>query len=276
MPRISLFVLLVLGIVLCLTDSATGERLDSKAWGKISTTTGPPRPGAVEAQRAKLAQQEAIAREKHEPPVAAQRQHIQEARGDRELRASVNQGKPRVAATPKPAEFRDAVPAKAAGAPYRREDNRAARGNDNGPNSRADNNSSRADNNNDSPGNNQHPTHVRDLPPASRPAAPNTGDAKRDQKMQQQQEKLQAKQDQERQKLQQRQEREDQQLQQRKADDPRRQQTEQRHQQQTQQLEQKHEQQQQKWQPKEPPQQRNESRPPKDNRPPNKENGPPN
>lgn len=62
MPRISLFVLLVLGIVLCLTDSATGERLDSKAWGKISTTTGPPRPGAVEAQRAKLAQQEAIAR----------------------------------------------------------------------------------------------------------------------------------------------------------------------------------------------------------------------
>ena len=47
-------------------------------------------------------QEEADTRERHIPPVAAQVQHVQEARGNRELRASVNQGKPPIAATQRP------------------------------------------------------------------------------------------------------------------------------------------------------------------------------
>jgi hypothetical protein len=68
------------------------------------------------------------AREKHVPPVAVQTQHAQAARTNPEQRASVNQGKPPVAATPKPGAFTDraVVPAKAAGAPYTPPVNRAA------------------------------------------------------------------------------------------------------------------------------------------------------
>src|SRR6202043_550444 len=44
-------------------------------------------------------QQEAAARERHLPPVAAQTQHMQEARSNPQQRASVNRGKPEVAAT---------------------------------------------------------------------------------------------------------------------------------------------------------------------------------
>jgi WXXGXW repeat (2 copies) len=63
---------------------------------------------------------EAAAREKHIPAVAVQTQHAQAARSNPEQRASVNHGKPAVAATPKPGAFSDraVVPAKAAGAPY--------------------------------------------------------------------------------------------------------------------------------------------------------------
>ncbi len=51
------------------------------------------------------AQEETASRERHIPPVAAQTQHLQAARSSQELRASVNHGKPAVAATPKPAVF---------------------------------------------------------------------------------------------------------------------------------------------------------------------------
>ena len=73
-------------------------------------------------------EEEAAARERHIPPVAAQTQHVQAARANPELRASVNQGKPPVAATPKPGEFngRAVVPAKEAGAPYNPPANRGA------------------------------------------------------------------------------------------------------------------------------------------------------
>jgi len=104
--------------------------------------------------------------------------------------------------------------------------------------------------------------HPRDLSPIARPAPPNTGKPKLDQKYQQQQEKLSAKQDQERQKLQQRQEQDHQRLAQQKADETRKQQIEQQHQQQTQQLEQKHTVQQQKLQEKQQPASRNQSKPP--------------
>ena len=50
-------------------------------------------------------QEEAAAKERHIPPVAAQLQHIQTARANPALRASANQGKPPIAATDKPGEF---------------------------------------------------------------------------------------------------------------------------------------------------------------------------
>ncbi len=86
-------------------------------------------------------------------------------------------------------------------------------------------------------------THAADLQPHPRPAPPNTGNAKQDQKYQQQQEKLYAKQQQDHQKLQQKQEQDHQRLAQQNANDARKQQVEQKHQQQTQQMEQRHAQQ---------------------------------
>ena len=71
-------------------------------------------------------EEEAADRERHVAPVAAQTRHIQDARNDRQLRASVNQGKPPVAATAKPGDFkgRDVVGAREAGAPYHPQPNR--------------------------------------------------------------------------------------------------------------------------------------------------------
>ena len=62
-------------------------------------------------------QEEAAARERHIPPVAAQTQHMQAARSNPQQRASVNRGKPEIAATPKPGAFKDrgVVQARAAG-----------------------------------------------------------------------------------------------------------------------------------------------------------------
>jgi hypothetical protein len=196
-------------------------------------------------------QQEAAARERHMPPVAAQTQHVQAARSNRELRASVNQGRPPIAATARPGEFsgRSAVPAREAGAPYHPPANRggnAARGNQ--PGGRPENNarpenSARPENNarQESSGSRpSNPVHVKDLPPAERPAAPNTGNAKQDQKYQKQQQKLAAQQDKERQKLQQQQEQDHQRAAKQSGGEARTQQLEQKHQQQTQQLQQKH------------------------------------
>src|SRR5208283_2319759 len=73
-------------------------------------------------------QEETFSREAHIPPVPAQTQHVEAARSNPEQRASVNHGKPPVAATPKPGAFNDRAPvrAKQAGAPYKPEANRAA------------------------------------------------------------------------------------------------------------------------------------------------------
>lgn len=198
-------------------------------------------------------QEEAAAHERHVGPVAAQTQHIQAARSNPQLRASANQGKPPIAATAKPGEFSGsgAVAAKEGGR-YTPPPNRAA----NNP-SRTE--APRAENGAAKPAN---PVHPNDLPAASRPAAPNTGNPKLDQKYQQQQQKLQQKQDQERQKLQQKQDQDHQRMDQQKANDAKKQQTEQRHQQQTQQLQQRHEQQQQQLQQRQvPPAERTPSKP---------------
>ena len=190
-------------------------------------------PGGVQARP--RPQDEAAARGRHMGPVAAQTEHLREARGNPELRASTNHGRPPIAATARAGEFRGgaAVPARAAGGEYHPPANRGggrapAAGR---PEERPNGGGGRTYN------------HARDLPPIERPSAPNTGNANLDRKYQQQQEKLYNKQNQERQKLTQQQEREHQRM--ANPSPPRQQQMEQRHQQQTNQMQQRHEQQQQ-------------------------------
>jgi hypothetical protein len=179
----------------------------------------------------------AFSRERHISPVAAQTQHVEGARANRELRASVNQGRPPIAATQRPGAFNaQVVSARDAGGRYKPPANRGA-------------NSARTT------------AHPNALPPLERPAAPNTGNPKLDQKYQQQQQKLYTRQNQERQKVQQQHEREHQMLAKQNANQARTQQVEQRHQQQTQQMQQRHVQQQQQMQQRQQPSSRSESRP---------------
>jgi hypothetical protein len=172
-------------------------------------------------------EEEAAAHERHVPPVPAQVQHVQTARANPQLRASSNQGKPPIAATPKPGAFNDraVVAAREARGPYHPPANRAAT-------------QPHPANGAAGPGTAIHPN---DLPARERPTAPSTGNPKLDRKYLQEQEKLAAKQDQERLALQQKQEQEHQRLGQHAANEARTQQLEQKHQQQTQQLQQKHE-----------------------------------
>ena len=133
-------------------------------------------------------QDETAAHERHVPPVAAQTQHVQAARSNPVLRASSNQGKPPIAATPKPGAFNDrqVIPAKQAGAPYKPTAKPATGGQV--PTERQATGA----------GNSGAPTnqgvHPKDMPPHPRPVTPNTGNSKQDKKYQQQQEKLYAQQ----------------------------------------------------------------------------------
>jgi hypothetical protein len=197
--------------------------------------------GGVEVRA--TAQQEAAGRERHIAPVAAQTSHVQEARSNPELRASANHGKPpaagvarsesvneRAATSEKEPAAREPV-AKETAAPsnVRSEEKPAAVA--------------------------ARPTpaaHARELE-SHKTAAPNTGNAKTDQKYQKQQSALAANQTQDHQKLAQQQEREHQQLAKTNASEAQKQQVEQKHQQQTQQLEQKHATQTQKVQAKQQP-----------------------
>jgi WXXGXW repeat (2 copies) len=185
-------------------------------------------PGGISARAS--AEEERWGGERHIAAVSAQTQHIQAARSNRDLRASVNNGRPSIAATARPGDFREgAVAAREAGGEYHPPANRAGAGG--------------GEHGGMAPNNAVHP---KELPPVERAAPPNTGNAAQDRKLQQQQQKMYAKQDQERQKLQQKQEQEHQRMQ--NAPAPQRQQMEQRHQQQTQQLQQRHVQQQQSMQ----------------------------
>ncbi len=73
-------------------------------------------PGGISARP--TAQEQQAESERHLPPAPVQRQHEQAARSNPQQRASVNQGRPPVAATARPADFKAAVPAREAGAPY--------------------------------------------------------------------------------------------------------------------------------------------------------------
>ena len=150
--------------------------------------------GGIEARP--TPQQESYANEHHVGPVAAQTQHVQEARNNPELRASTNHGKPPVAATAKPGDFKTGVvAAKEAGGEYKAPPPNTARGNEARPE-----NETHANTNN----------HASELQ-THKSTPPNTGNPATDKKYQQQQDKLAAKQTQEHQKLQQQQEKEHQQ-----------------------------------------------------------------
>ncbi len=98
------------------------ERITNVRMNRVSYSGGR---GGITARP--TAQQEDFARQRHMAPVAAQTRQMQAARGNRELRASVNHGKPSIAATARPGEFSgDVVKAKAAGAPYSRPATRSA------------------------------------------------------------------------------------------------------------------------------------------------------
>jgi len=214
--------------------------------------------------------EEAAARERHIGAVGAQHEHVQAARGNRELRASENHGRPPIAATSRPGAFSGGgVVAARSGGNYNPPPNRGggnANRNDRSPNAggRPENNASRTDrppnaggraeSNNSRP--DRPPVHASDVPTYFRTdRPPSTGNPKVDQKYQQQQDKMYAKQQQEHQKLQQKQDQEHQRATQQRANDARQQQMEQRHQQQTQQLEQRHQQQQQKIEQRQQPRQ---------------------
>ncbi len=243
--------------------------VNNPAPGRVSYNGGN---GGITARP--TARDEAAARERHLPPVAVQTQHVQVARSDQQLRASVNQGKPPVAATPKPGELHDraAVPAKQAGGPYHpsapanreratvqpqakqppanqpREDQQQAKQPPANPSvAHPENDASRPST----------AVHPNERPPHERPSAPDTGNAQVNQKNQQQQEQQRAQQDQERQKLQQQQDQEHQRVAQQPANDAR-------HQQQTQKVEQQPQQHQQQQQAKQRPQREPQTKPPKD------------
>lgn len=212
------------------------ERVDTTVVNHVSYNGGP---GGINARP--TPQEEAAGRGRHVGPVAAQEQLVRTARSNPQLRANQNQGRPPIAATSKPTDFHGngVVAARAAGGEYHPPANRGNAGpeeNRGTPN---------AANNNRPAG------HPNDLAPLHRPAAPNTGNAKLDQKYQQQQQKLYNQQQKERQQLQSRQEEEHQRMQ--KATPQQSQQMEQRHQQQTQHLQQRQTQQQQHLQQRQQP-----------------------
>jgi hypothetical protein len=171
--------------------------------------------GGVEARP--TPQQESYAKESHVGPLADQTKHVQAARSNPELRASANMGKPPIAATSKPADFKTgAISSKDAGGEYKAPPAEAARGTVASP-----------------------PKEASDLP-EHKFTPPNTGNAATDKKYQQQQTTLAARQTQDHQKLQQQQEAQHQQATQKNYNDAQKQQMETQHAQQTQQLEQKH------------------------------------
>jgi hypothetical protein len=182
--------------------------------------------GGIDARPTR--EEEAAARERHIGPVAAQTQHVEAARSDPQQRASANHGRPGVVATARPGDFKG---------------NGAVRGGETG--GRTENTGGRTENTEGrtEAGGSRSIVHPNDLPARERLPAPNTGDANRDKKYQQQQDKLAQKQDQERQKLQAQQDKEHQQAQKQHANEAKTQQMEQRHAQQTQQLQQRHTQQ---------------------------------
>jgi len=216
--------------------------------------------------------EEAAARQRHIAPVPAQTQHAQAAAANQQLRASVNHGRPPIAATPNPGTFNGhgVVQAKAAGAPYHPPAQNGQRGG-NEPAPHPTNASVAHPENTTHPQNDVSrpptPIHAQDLPPHQAPAPPsnasnaNNANAERERENQQRQQQMYAQQQQEHEKLQQQQEQDHQRMAQQPANAAQVQQMERQHQQQTMQMEQRHAQQEQQAR-QAPPPPHNEARPP--------------
>lgn len=187
------------------------------------------------------AEQERYASERHVEAVQAQREHREMARGNPQLRASANQGRPPIAATARPNDFHNgAVAAREAGGAYHAPPPSANRNAPpNATHTAAPVQSGRPANDTRKAVYN----HANEVQPHQY-TPPNTGNQKQDQKYLQQQQKLAAKQNQQHEKMVQQQQKQDQKLQQRQASEAQRNQMEQRHAQQTQKMETHHVQQQ--------------------------------
>lgn len=201
--------------------------------------------GGIEARPTR--EQQSYSQEHHVAPVAAQTQHMQMARSNPQLRASVNQGRPQIAATARANQFsgNGAVAARQAGGEYHAPAQQP-RGGEPGRNNEvrpAAPGGNEAQPTNEARPAAENPSHARDLQPHQVQQSPNEGNSKEQQRYQQQQQKLIDKQNQEHQKLAQQQEKEDQKAQKQNLNQQRQQQMEQKHQQQTQQMEQRHQQQ---------------------------------
>jgi len=223
-------------------------------------------------------QEEEATRERHVAAVAAQQQHIQEARADRALRASDNRGRPPIAATDKPGQFRGNVVAAREGR-YNPPANRGVgspgenRAGNRPETALPENHGNRApepnrpvttvqpenrpETRNDRPPNARGPegknrptyVHPNEMPKANRPdRPPSSGNAKSDQKYQQRSDNMYKKQQQERENLQRKQEQQHARAEQQRANDARHQQMENQHQQETQRMAQRQQQQQEKMQ----------------------------
>jgi len=191
-------------------------------------------------------QEMAAERQRHVGMTSEQTQHQQTASSTRTLLASVNHGRPDVAASPRPGQF-DAHGAVTPG--------RSVRTNS-APENRKETNR---------PGNpvvNSERTNP-DRPPSLRPPNDAPVNPALEQKHQQEQDRLRQQQTQERQRVEQKHQQEQQKLQQRPANDAKRQDAERRQQQELQQLNQKHEQQQQQLQRKQDQERQKQKQPEK-------------
>ncbi len=195
--------------------------------------------GSGGIDRRPTAEEESFAHERHVGPVAVQNEHAQAARANPEQRASAIHASPAGAVRPENGQPETARPETA------RPD--TARAGDAHPET------ARPETDHPETAATRPVVHPNDMPARQPFAAPNSGNAARDQKIEQQHTQLIAKQDQERQQLQQKQDREHQQQASQKTNEAGKQRLEQQHQQQTQKLQQKHTQQEQKLQGKIPP-----------------------
>jgi len=196
-------------------------------------------------QASPTAAEEAAARERHVAPVEAQRTQQEAAAKNQQMRASVNQGRPPIAATPKAGTFNGAgvVRATSAGAPYHPPARGAAApgGNAKEPARPPNEAPTRAQTTYRSPA----PVHARDVPPHNVATPPNGGNTEaarqvQQRQQQQRQQQMNTRQQQEHDTLQKQQEQDHQRMAQQQATSAQMQQMERQHQQQTMQMEQRH------------------------------------
>jgi hypothetical protein len=188
----------------------------------------------------------AAGHQRHIPLTTEQSQHQQAASSNRTLLASVNHGRPDVAASPRPGQFNGSGPV---------ESGRPANSN-RPPENRKE--TSRPEN----PVVNGGPN-TSDRPLSSQPPNVTPVNPKLEQKQQQQLDRLRQQQTQERQRIDQKHQQEQQELQQHAADDRRQQEAQRKQQQQVQQMERKHEQQQQQLQQKQQQERQRQQKPEK-------------